>query len=367
MSMPNLKESIRELLGLQAPLPQSLSAEVSIRNPDLANLHDRFVDMASEFRLWAFYETRESTLSGSAAGLSSGVQFGAPIVSVKSALLDVWQEDVYAVDSDHGRLASFGPNNAGILDSYLLDISKAIMKAARLSAAHSHTPLHLRTRVNVEVIGFYEDPDAMAGSPRQYSTQQSNSELGSVIRLYSTKHPFKDFLRKGPDRCLAERLHKGPRRRSSHRGPGAMANAETDVSAVESIPTSLPVETTQSTTASWPPEIVVTSPGERPPLLRASQSEQVTRPSSPESNASVSTAASDTALPFTIGFGGDETRTIDLLAKQQAKILMKEHDLTVTAGFSRPNPSQRKFAWVHMPFNNPVWVKVRWSPFPPFQ
>lgn len=357
MSMPNLKESIREILGLQATLPQSLSAEVSIRNPDLADLHDRFVDMASEFRLWAFYETRESTLSGAAAGLSSEVQFGAPIVSVKSALLDVWQEDVYAVDSDHARLASFGPHNAGILDSYLLDISKAIMKAARLSAAHSHTPLRLRTRVNVEVIGFYEDPDAMAGSPRQYVPQQSNSELGSVIRLYSTKHPFKDFLRKGPDRCLAERLHKGTRRRSVNRG--AMTNAETDVSAVESIPTSLPVETSQSTTASWPPEIVVTSPGERPLLLRATQSEQVTRPSSPESNASVSTTVSDTALPFALGFGGDEPRTIDMLAKQQAKLLMKEHDLTTSAGFSRPNPSQRKFAWVHMPFNNPVWVKVR--------
>jgi hypothetical protein len=69
-------------------------------------------------------------------------------------------------------------------------------------------------------------------------------------------------------------------------------------------------------------------------------------------------AMSDTAVPFSSGFGGEESHTIDLLAKQQAKVLMKEHELTGIVGFSRPNPSLRKFMWVHMPFNNPVWVKV---------
>ena len=359
--MPNLKESIRNLLRLQATLPRSLSDEISIRNPELVSLHDQFVDMASEFRLWSFYETHESSLSGSAAGLPSEVQFGAPLVSVKSALLEVWQEDVYAVDSDHAHLASFGPSSAGILESYLADMTKAIYKAARLSLAHTHTPLHLKSHVNVEVIGFYEDPDAVTGSPRPY--QQTSTEPGSVIRLYSTKHPFKDFLRKGPDRCLTERLH---RRRPSQRGASGKLEAGPSGGEPASEDTGLgffapPAEITQSTTgSSLSPEIVITSPLERPPLLRVpAQSEPTVRPSSPESNASVSTTMSDTAVPFSGGFGGEGSHTIDLLAKQQARILLKEHDLTATAGFSRPNPSMRKFTWVHMPFNNPVWVKVR--------
>ncbi len=358
--MPHLKESIRNLLRLQATLPRSLSDEISIRNPELVSLHDQFVDMASEFRLWSFYETHESSLSGSAAGLPSEVQFGAPLVSVKSALLEVWQEDVYAVDSDHAHLASFGPSSAGILDSYLADMTKAIYKAARLSLAHTHTPLHLKSHVNVEVVGFYEDPDAVTGSPRPY--QQASAEPGSVIRLYSTKHPFKDFLRKGPDRCLTERLH---RRRPSHGGVGGSAEAGPSDGEPAREDTGLgffgpPAELSQSTTGSLSPEIVITSPLERPPLLRVpAQSEPAVRPSSPESTASVSTTMSDTALPFRGGFGGEGSHTIDLLAKQQARILIKEHDLTGTAGFSRPNPSMRKFTWVHMPFNNPVWVKVR--------
>ena len=369
--MPNLKESIRELLRLQATLPRSLSDEISIRNPDLVDLHDQFVDMASEFRLWSFYETQVSSLSGSAAGFSSVVQFGAPLVSVKSALLEVWQEDVYAVDSDHGHLASFGPSNTGILDSYLADMTKAIYKAARLSRDHTHTPLYLKTHVNVEVIGFYEDPDAIAGSPRPYFPQHPGADPGSIIRLYSTKHCFKDFLRKGPDRCLTERLHKGPKRRSSQRFAAGRSGVEPsnsdpgreDTDLGFTSPTS---DVAQSTAAGPSPEIVITSPLERPPLLRVpAQSEPTVRPSSPESNASVSTTVSDTGMPFIGGFTGDESHTIDLLAKQQAKILMKEHELTTPAGFSRPNPSLRKFMWVHLPFNNPVWVKVREFTPPP--
>jgi hypothetical protein len=359
MSMPNLKESIRDLLHLQATLPRSLTNEISVRNLDLVDLHDQFVDMASEFRIWSFYETRESMLSGSAAGFASEVQFGAPLVSVKSALLEVWIEDVYAVDADHYHLASFGPNNERIMDSYLADFAQAIEKAARLNLAYRHTPLHLKSRVNVEVIGFYEDPDAMVGSPRQLQ----GTETGSIIRLYSTKHPFKDFLKKGPDRCLTERLDRGPKKRLSQRGVGSYPEAESSgkQSKAEDTGLGLPRRTesaSQSPATAFSPEIVVTSPLERPPLLRVpAQSEPSFRPSSPESNASsVSTTVSDSALPFTRDFAEDNTHTIDVLAHHQAKLLMKEHGFT--AGFSRPSPSSKKFTWVHMPFNNPVWVKV---------
>ncbi|KAK4044244.1 hypothetical protein C8A01DRAFT_12348 [Parachaetomium inaequale] len=360
MSMPNLKESIKALLHLQATLPRSLTNEISVRNTDLVDLHDQFVDMASEFRLWSFYETRESMLSGSAAGFSSEVRFGAPLVSVKSALLEVWQEDFYALNADHSHLASFGPDNARIMDSYLADFAQAIGKAARLNLAHRHTPLHLKSLVKVEVIGFYEDPDAMVGSPRQLQS----TEAGSVIRLYSTKHPFKDFLKKGPDRCLTERLDKGLKRRPSQCDVGIYSEAESSGKEPggEDTGLGLPRRTasaSQSSTTALSPEIVVTSPLERPPMLRVpvQQSEPSFRPPSPESAASVSTTVSDSALPFTSDLAGEDTLPIDLLTQQQAKLLIKEHG----AGFSRPSSSSRKFAWVHMPFNNPVWVKEIFS------
>jgi hypothetical protein len=366
MSMASLKESIRDLLQLQGTLPRSLTHEINVRNTDLVELHDKFVNMASEFRLWSFYETRESTLSGSAAGFSSDVQFGAPLVSVKSALLEVWEEDVYAVDGDHAHLACFGPSNSGILESYLADMSKAILKAARLNQAYTHTPLQLDVHVKVEVIGFYEDPDATAVSPRPYASDDSGQDSGSVIRLYSTKHPFQDFLKKGPDRCLAERLHKGHRRRPSMRRSSGKAEAGSSArrSGREHTGLGLPTHTSdpsQGATTSFSPEIVVTSPMERPPLLRVpAQSEPIIRPDSPESSASVSTTGttvSDSALPFPTALIHGEGHTVDLLVMQQARLLMKDHELTTTAGFSRPNASLRKFMWVHMPFTNPVWVR----------
>lgn len=371
MSMSNLKESIRDLLRLQSALPQSLTDEINVRNLNLVGLHDQFVDMASEFRLWSFYETRESMLSGAATGFSDEVQFGAPLVSVKSALLDVWQEDVYAVDSDHAHLAAFGPNNVRIMDSYLDEFAQAIEKAARLNHAYRHTPLHVRSLVKVEIIGFYEDPDTMPPTPRQ----QGCGEAGSVIRLYSIKYPFKDFLKNGPDRCLSERLHGGPKKRSSRRkvdvGGDPKASASSKESRWEGTGLGLSSDAAETSQAAGgglvsSPEIVITSATqERPPLLRVpAQSEPSFRPPSPESNASVSTTMSDPVLPLSYGggFAGEDAHTIDLLAQQQAKLLMKQHGLTANVGFSRPTQSLRKFMWVHVPFNNPVWVKVRHIP-----
>jgi hypothetical protein len=34
----------------------------------------------------------------------------------------------------------------------------------------------------------------------------------------------------------------------------------------------------------------------------------------------------------------------------------------VPVAFSRPDASKRKFVWVHLPYNNPTWVKVRTTP-----
>jgi len=65
------------------------------------------------------------------------------------------------------------------------------------------------------------------------------------------------------------------------------------------------------------------------------------------------------ALPLPTDFMGEEAHAMGLFAQHQTKMMIKEHDLATAAGFSRPNASRRKFMWVHMPYNNPVWVKVR--------
>lgn len=31
------------------------------------------------------------------------------------------------------------------------------------------------------------------------------------------------------------------------------------------------------------------------------------------------------------------------------------------AAFAKPDVCARRFVWVHVPFNNPTWVKVRWQ------
>ena len=196
MSMKNLKSSIRELLRLERPLPKSLCDEIRVGNHSLLRMQDEFVDIASELRIWTFYETIDSELSG--LGRTAEVQFGAPLVSIKSAMLDLRHEDVFAVENDHAHLASFGLNNTRTMATFLDDFTTAILKAQKLSA-YIHSPLRLKEYVKVEVIGFYEDPDA---------------EMESTIRLYATKYHLGEFLVKGPERGLAERLRKVTRRQT---------------------------------------------------------------------------------------------------------------------------------------------------------
>lgn len=363
MSMPNLRHSIQDLLQLEAPLPDSLSSEIRVNNPTLLDLHGQFVDIASELRLWSFYETQECLLSGTGEGFSNEVQFTAPLVSVKSAILELWQEDPLGVDCDHARLASFG-NNEEILASYLGDLAGAIQKAEELSS--DHHPLRLKAHVPVEVIGFYDDTI----TAQQYVDQDHDSQSGSIIRLYATKYPFKDFLRQGPEKCLSERLQDRSKRskrrvRSRSRSPHRHAiKADLRAAAVEGEGEAqgLGIDTPHASHAAHgkgtliSPEIVVTSGSERPRLLGVpTQTASDLRPPSQESNATISTTISDPAVTLGKEYAGDGPLTEDMLAKQQSEIdyMLKEH----AAGFSRPNPALRKFTWIHMPFNNPVWVK----------
>ncbi|KAK0707470.1 hypothetical protein B0H67DRAFT_587675 [Lasiosphaeris hirsuta] len=385
MSMKNLKNSIQKLLRLQRPLPKSLTDEVRVGNPSLLRLQDQFVDIASELRVWTFYETIDSPLSGSSAGLAMEVQFGAPLVSIKSALLDLRHEDVFSVDSDHAHLASFGLNNAGTMATFLEDFAAAIIKADKLSK-YIHTPLKLKEHVKVEVIGFYEDPDR---------------DIESTIRLYATRYHLGEFLEKGPERCLAERLSRvtGRRQGSSHqnvnstlgsssrRAPGGSGGIDVwnNVQKLFKTSTTSDPEATQGSTGVGSPDIIITSSSARPSISLHgrptpiparvveghghSSSEPTlptadTRPSSSDSSSSSgASTASEPAMQLSVidvaDFPKAESREPVLTAKQleerfqQARYVIRDP----AAGFSRPDPNLRKFMWIHTPFTNPVWVK----------
>ena len=384
--MKNLKESIQHLLHLQRPLPKSLSDEVRVGNPSLLKIQEDFIDIAGELRIWSFYETIDSELSGSGSGHSSEVQFGAPLVSIKSALLELRHEDVFAVESDHAHLASFGPNNIGTMDTFLTDLTAAILKAHKLSA-YIHTPLKLKDHVRVEVIGFYEDPDA---------------EMDSAIRLYATRYLLSEFLVKGPEKCLAERLTKGNKRQSSQmkedQVPGSSPGGgqvrgntlgvRNSVQKMPHVPPTATPDPLHGPTQSGSPDIVVTSSSRRPSISLQGRGAPITvgikgrshgvsepvlatintRPPSAGSDSSTASTASEPALQHSSIDDASspksaEAREMDLIAKQREELLSlsKAHYIIQDpmAGFSRPDPNLRKFMWIHAPFTNPIWVRVR--------
>lgn len=386
MSMRNLSESIRSLLDLQRPLPTSLVNEIRVSNKSLIKMHEDFADVVSEMRVWSFYETIDSQLSGCGLDYADEVQFSAPLVSIKSAIVDVRQETIYsALESDHAHCASFGVTNPRTLVTYLQDLAAAVAKAEALSQT-IHTPLKLKEHVKVELIGFYEDPDA---------------SLESDIRLYIAKYHLAEFLQKGPESCLEERLRRVSRR---HGGPGGQHGAQTtaDGSNDSSRGSGLNIMTgvhnflkstvsgTQQQRRPESPDIVVTLPSARPEAgegnslpppggmrphsltLPALSTPGFQRPSSRGSGVTASTMSDPTDLELSprdadVESDAHENRAraasdhtgLDQGSKGQADRLSNTYaPMDLTAGFSRPHADRRKFMWIHLPFTNPLWVKV---------
>lgn len=389
ISMSNLSESIQQLLHLHTPLPRALSDELRVGNKGLLKMHEEFTDLASEIRIWSFYETIDSLLSGSGSVEAGEVQFSAPLVSIKSAIIGVRHEVIYSsLESDHAHCASFGITNPRTLGTYLLDLAAAISKAETLSQT-KHTPLKLKEKVKVEVIGFYEDPDAISKS------------VESDMRLYITKYHLHDFLAKGPERCLEERLRRVPQRPGLvHPKPpsvvGQRSLASTGLNIIGNVQEFWRTTVSRSQQRSRPsspnPDIVVNPPPGRlavsggdmsvRPLQRphsltlpALSTPGFRRPSSRSSNGTTSTRSDPAGQEVEVspkervshmpqdaergsGYGADETHP-RLSSGNRDNTTSKTFALQdLTAGFSRPDPEQRKFMWIHLPFTNPLWVKV---------
>jgi len=385
--MWNLSQSIQELLYLQHPLPPPIANMLRLGHRRLLKLHEDFTDIASELRIWSFYETIDSRLSGSGSGFHDAVGFGAPLVSIKSSIIGARQEQVFSLDSSHALTASFGTANRRTMVSYLEDLAAAVRKAQDLSSRYPHNQLDLAKHVKVEIIGFYEDPD---------------TELAeSAIRLYYTRYHLGDFLDKGPERCLAERLTRPSKRasRGSPRAaelrdpkavPGGSAQKLGKAPALDDDDDAAAASSQQAKKAEEPsPDIVVTrpslapgtkslpaegvrrvhtltvpaltSPGFHRPSSRASEGSTTSEPTmddhSPKSGKTLRDIADD--LELGAGIQSTDSNSVRRLREER---LRKLSALDLGAGFSRPDPHRRKFMWIHLPFTNPPWVKVYREP-----
>lgn len=387
LSMHSLSGSIQALLHLQRPLPGGLTRELRVGSKILSTLQEDFTGIASELRIWSFYETIDSLLSGSGLGKASEVKFSAPLVSIKSAIIGVRQEVIYSsLESDHAHCASFGITNPRTLATYLSNLANAISKAASLSQTR-HTPLELKQHVKVEIVGFYEDPGAIANSTE------------SDLRLYITKYVLKDFLDKGPEKCLEERLKRVPRHTGSsgltHSIPSQSARGSGGLNLLGNVQelwrSALWMSHHTRRPSSPNPDIVVDPPASHPdsgeeqlvsrPTSRTHSLTLPTldtsgfpRPSSRGSNATTSTMSEPTGLgilpqQYSSRAQHDHEHhreqnlqklTSDMKSKDQGEEYHRKSAMSdFSAGFSRPEPDQRKFMWIHVPFNNPLWVRVR--------
>ncbi|GAP91371.2 putative ankyrin repeat protein [Rosellinia necatrix] len=404
LSMPSLRESIQNLLFLQSPLPRSITDELRLWYKPLLKLHDEFTDVASDLRLWTFYETVDSQLSGlGSGGDSDEVHFSAPITSIKSGLVGSRTEQALSLESDHAHCASFGRQNLHIMHSYLYDLGEAVRKAELLSSTYVHTPLRLSNEVKVELIGFYDDPDGEAES----------------IRLYVSKHYLAEFLAKGPEQCLRARLETmAPKRRKatfplSQRVASSVSTASRAASILTNVQelgqrilgSSRSSSRSRSPGRDIPlqssPEIVVTSHTPRRPSLAGGTSEplpnvNVTPARSRGLTVPTLTGPKSSQLPErksseSVGSSIDEVASIssqhiiadvspttvegrktqddgqathnekegaDPARPRRGRTHRTESFQDYKAGFSRPDPDKRKFMWIHLPFNNPHWVKT---------
>lgn len=400
MSMPHLRESIQQLLFLERPLPRSITNELRLGYKPLLRIHDQFTDMASELRIWTFYETVDSQLSGLGSCDIDEVHFSAPLVSIKSCLIGTRAENAFSLESDHANCASFGSNNLQTMHSYLRDLRRAAEKAEYLSTNFQHTPLMLADQVKLELIGFFEDPE---------------SDGHADIRLYISRHILREFLEKGPEQCLHERLSTvatKPRREPLRPSRAGTQARDTDVSGGRNIWSNVQefssrlfgqgrssADGGRKPSDIQSPEIVVTSHPPRPSIAGAATEPQPIKPViglrrsrglpvpslSPPGHHRLSSRSGNRARSISDPGGADvsprttdDDEDINSIRSRDAFPGIDEKDPTpaaekrreglsedtalqhdLTAGFLRPNPSRRKFMWIHLPFNNPHWVNVR--------
>ena len=403
--MPEISPGIQALLELAHPLPRSITDELRVGHPLLAHLEEEFRVLASDLQVWTFYETIESRLSGEADARPGEVYFTAPITSLKSAILGIRQETIYPLQSDHANCASFGRNNAQTMKLFLKDFAWYVARADTNRKEKTHTPMDLEDKVPVEVHGFYEDTVAI-----------TSVEALTTIRTWSTRVPLSEYLTKGPDECLEDRLKEandGPtdgqfvaaRRRTSRfkeenlpspppldlgsnilgigEDRGRERRANSDVGLRKNEPVDADDANALHPAATAPPAAPNNSPD---PAEEASRSGGQAGPDAVRSRSTSGNRAphaGDTSVVdsprsrrrvalrrrFTDQFNSKWSGPLEKSFFQGSPYYpgspFGSNEQQIPNGdsyvpvFVKPEASNRRYVWTHIPFTNPAWVKVR--------
>lgn len=191
--MPNFSERIKEILHLKGPIPKAIAKELQLDHHLLREIDTNFKLLATDLQIWSFFETIDSDLTNPELIETDRLPFHAPVTSIKSALLNLRHEVVYPLLSNHAQCASFEGNNAQTKTSYLGELAHAVKKACELSQS-KHAEMYLENKVMVEINGFYE------------GTVLPNETEPPPIRVWSTSRSLGDFKKFGPARLLEDRL-----------------------------------------------------------------------------------------------------------------------------------------------------------------
>ncbi|KAH8674577.1 hypothetical protein BGZ60DRAFT_526534 [Tricladium varicosporioides] len=412
LSMPIFSDTITEIMRLSWPLPEAITSRLSLNNSLLLEIDSDFKELATDLHIWSFFETVDSDLTNPDLVESERFPFHAPITSIKSALLNLRHEVVYPLLSDHAQCASFDSENAQTKASYLGELARAVKKACELSKT-KHIEMSLESRVQVEVNGFYEG-DLTAGDElapirvwstnrplkdfKEYGPAQLLRDRLAEVNLPPTKHlrhqtrapsllskrqtepkdtptissnPF-SFLAGNANNISAQNPHGKRHRRAkskdgfrsrSKRQDHVFDNAEGLSTEVESSTRS---NFSRSKSATRRPErIIVRETQFRPAsdnalgITTSAGPPTISEPA-PEGKASISefnpsqTASSMPTQPFLLSPMNLHRTPSPSRGRRRSESAV---NATSLATFTKPDVSKQKLVWIHVPYNNPSWVK----------
>ncbi|THV53682.1 hypothetical protein BGAL_0044g00070 [Botrytis galanthina] len=390
LSQPGFSGSIRTIMGLSRELPISITRQLELDHHSLKQIGKDFKALATELKVWTFFETIDSNITG----LDQGKPFHAPITSIKSAILNLRNESVFPLVSTHTKCAAFGSANEHTKEAYLAALAALVEQACKLSK-ETHFELNLEHRVEVEINGFYEG-----------SVTISTNE--PPIRVWSTNRSLHDFRRNGPTKLLKERREEvstapGAGQYLSHntrapylpmdkiasdpkikghalnpkstsklnpfkRGssPSAQTRGATKTKAKGSPDIS---ESRKIGPVPSPPALVMTSDvddnhktsldhelsiaqGVQPSIRksRTENEETATRPGPLRRHSESLTAQSSFLSPSRAGL--HQERSSLYAGREESEIILapSAHPL------QDPNFPNLKLTWIHVPYNNPTWV-----------
>ncbi|GFP55607.1 protein SERAC1 [Trichoderma asperellum] len=373
-AMPTLASSIQHLLQLSAPLPASLTDDLRMGNHLLLHVDEDFKIVSDDLRVWTFYETIDSRLSAN----SGDIYFTAPLTSIKSAILGMRQERIFPLQGDHANIASFGRHNVHTLRLFLRQLAEHIEKAdsnAREDARAGKWMLNLEQKVTVEVHGFFDDAGIDDGT----------------VRAWSTRLPLREFLNKGPEACLSERLNEseGPPEEGrflAMRGRTGLVDMDGPPEAVSFPPDPLTVKNALGINQDMMIPSVDHTAKEEYGICTVSNAFTFhgwaidTPFSTYLASSSANVTFSETLAPYAALVGdendsdddGDEgglegspklpesVLAIRKMAKERghrpSETVIVDDGVLVHTAFIKPEAKARKFVWIHLPFNNPTWV-----------